>query len=142
MSHFRTSMLGKMWVFLATMCKYNRRMLGNTWSSNALMSRSLCGIYSRNYSQLILLKRSPHCGSATLDPVLASISPKDADWIEYFFVVVLMTNSGLGAYSNYLMVTREETLPISGSFIFGALGKRLVVGFLTDILYADLDTYL
>jgi hypothetical protein len=53
-----------------------------------------------------------------------------------FFVVVLMTGSGLGMYSNCLAVPGEEPSPVSGSFSFGALGERLVVGFLGGIVPA------
>jgi hypothetical protein len=97
MSHLRTSMSGKTGVLLATMCKYDRLMLGKTWSSSTLTSGSLCGIYSRNSSSLILLKRSPHYVSATLDLVLAFVSPKVGGWTKAFFFVVLMTRSTLGA---------------------------------------------
>jgi hypothetical protein len=93
-------------------------------------------IYSGYSSQLILLKRSPRYGSATLDPVLASVSPKAEGWTKYFFVVVLMTGSTLGAYSNCLAVLGEEPSHISASFSFGALGECLVVGFLGGILPA------
>jgi hypothetical protein len=85
---------------------------------------------------LILLKRSPHCGSITLDLVLASVSPKAGGWTKYFFVDVLMTGSTLGAYSNCLVVPREEPSPVSASFSLGALDEHLVVGFLGDILPA------
>jgi hypothetical protein len=51
-----------------------------------------------------------------------------------FFVVVLMTGCNLGTYSNCLAVPREECSPVSGSFIFGALSERLVVGFINDIV--------
>jgi hypothetical protein len=88
-------MQGKMGVLLATICRYDRRMFGNTSSSSALTSGSLCGIYSGYSSRLILLKSSPQCGSAILDPVLASVSPKAGGWMKTFFVVVLMTGSGL-----------------------------------------------
>jgi hypothetical protein len=134
MSHFKTSMKGKMGVLLSTMCKYDRHMFGNTCASSALMIGSLCGIYSGYSSRPIPLKRSPHCRNITLDLVLASISPKVEDWTKAFFVVVLMIGSTLGAYSNYLMVPKEEHSPILASFIFGDLGKHLVVGFLGGIL--------
>jgi hypothetical protein len=100
------------------------------------MSRLMCGIYTKNYSLLILLKRSTHCGSATLDPVLASVSPKAGGWTKTFFVVVLTRFSTLGTYSNCLTVLGEEPSPIFGSFSFGALEERLVVGFLGSIVPA------
>jgi hypothetical protein len=133
MSLLRTSMQGKTRFLRATMCKYDRRILGNTWSSSALTSRSLCGIYSWYYSLLIMLNRSPNCGSTTLDPVLASISPKARGWKKNFFVFILTAGSGLEMYSNCLMIPREEPSPISGYFRFGSLLERLVVGFLDDI---------
>jgi hypothetical protein len=76
MSHFRTSMQRKIEVLLTTMCKYDCRMFGNTWSSSVLTPGSLCGIYSGYSSWLILLKRSPHYGSIILDPMLSLVSPK------------------------------------------------------------------
>jgi hypothetical protein len=109
-------------------------MFEKTWSSIALMYESLCGTYSMYSSQLILLNRFPHCGRITLDLVLSLVSSKAEGWTRSFFVVVLMTCSTLGAYSNYLMVLGEEPSPISIYFIFGALDKCLVVGFLDDIL--------
>jgi hypothetical protein len=111
-------------------------MFGNTSSSSALTSGSLCGIYSGYSSRLILLKSSPQCGSAILDPVLASVSPKARGWIKTFFVVVLMTGSGLGVYSNCFATPGEEPSPTSGSFSFGALDDHLVVGFLGGIVPA------
>jgi len=134
MSHFRTSMQGKMGVLLATMCKYDRHMLGNTWSSRNLMSESLCGIYYVYFARIILLNGFPHYGCTTLDLVLASVSPKAECWMKYFFVVILMTGSTLGAYSNCLTVPGEEHSPISSSFIFGALDELLAFGFLGDIV--------
>jgi hypothetical protein len=89
--------------------------------------------FSANYVEEI-----PPLWEHTLDPVLASVSPKARGWTKYFFVVVLMTGSTLGAYSNCLAVPGEEPSPISGSFIFGALGEHLVVGFLDDILPATI----
>jgi hypothetical protein len=44
----------------------------------------------------------------------------------------------LGVYSNYLVVLREEPSPILTYFSFGALGERLVVGFLGGILPATI----
>jgi hypothetical protein len=129
-------MKGKTRVLLSTMCKYDIQMFENTWSSSALTSRSLCGIYSRYSSQLILLKRSPHYGSITLDLVLSSVSPKAGGWKKNFFVDVLITGSALGAYSNCLVVPREEPSHVSTSFSLGALSERLVVGFLSNILPA------
>jgi hypothetical protein len=90
-------MQGKIRVLLATMCKYDPRVFGNTCSSSALTSGSLCGIYSGYSSRLIPLKRSPHCGRINLDLVLASVSPKARGWTKDFFVDVLMTGSTLGA---------------------------------------------
>jgi hypothetical protein len=81
-----------------------------------------------------MLKISPQCGSALLDPMLSFVSPKTGGWIKTFFVVVLTRVSGLGTYSNYLAVPREEPSPVSGSFSFGALGECLVVGFLGGIV--------
>jgi hypothetical protein len=69
-----------------------------------------------------------------LDLVLASVSAKARGWMKNFFYVVLTTGSSLGTYSNCIVVPREEPLPVSGSFSFGALGERLVVGFLGDIV--------
>ena len=69
-----------------------------------------------------------------MDPVLASVSPKARGLMNTFFVVVLMIGSDLGTYSNCLAVLGEDPSPISGSFIFGALSKRLVVGFLGGIV--------
>jgi hypothetical protein len=119
------------------MCKYDRRMFGNTWSSSVLTSGSLCEIHYGYSSRLILLKRSPHRGSIILDLVLALVSPKVGDWEKAFFVEVLMTGSTRGAYSNCLAVPREEHSPISGSFSFDALRERLVVGFLGRILLVN-----
>jgi hypothetical protein len=136
MSHFRTSMQGKMRVLIDTMCRYDHWMFGNTRSLSALMYRSLCGTYSRYSSRLIMLKISPHCGSAILDPVVASISPKAGAWMKTFFIIVLMTGSGLGIYSNCLTIHGEETSPICSYFSFGALGERLVVGFVGGIFPA------
>jgi hypothetical protein len=133
-SHSIMSMQGKIEVLLATMCRYDCRMFGNTWSSSSLTSGLLCGIYSRYSSCLILLNRSPNYGRITLDPVLSSVSPKVGDWTKYFFVDVLMTRSTLGVYSNCLVVPREEPSPISAYFSLGSLGEHLVVGFLSDIL--------
>ena len=53
-----------------------------------------------------------------------------------FFLVVLTTCSGLGAYSNCLVVPREEPSPVSGSFSFSSLDEHLVVGFLDGIVPA------
>jgi hypothetical protein len=53
-----------------------------------------------------------------------------------FFVVVLMTGSIIGMYSNCLMVPREEPSPISSYFRFGSLDERLVVGFISGIVPA------
>jgi hypothetical protein len=47
-----------------------------------------------------------------------------------------MTRSTPGAYSNFLVILREEPSPIFGSLNFGALGEHLVVGFLGDIILA------
>jgi hypothetical protein len=69
-----------------------------------------------------------------LDSVLSSVSPKTEGWTKAFLVDVLMTGSTLGAYSNCLIVPREEPSPILASFSLGALGERLVVGFLGGIL--------
>jgi hypothetical protein len=44
-----------------------------------------------------------------------------------------MTGSTLGENSNCLAVSGEDPSPISASFNFGALGERLVVGFLGGI---------
>jgi hypothetical protein len=129
-------MQGKMGVLLATICRYDRRMFGNTYSSSTLTSRSLCGTYSGYASRLILLKSSPQCGSTILEPVLASVSPKAGGWMKTFFVVVLMIGSGLGAYSNCFAIPGEEPSPTSGSFRFSALDDRLVVGFLGGIVPA------
>jgi hypothetical protein len=71
-----------------------------------------------------------------LDPVLAFVSPKIEGWTKVFLVEVLMTGSTLGVYSNYLTVPGEEPSPIFSSFILGALGERLVVVFLDEILPA------
>jgi hypothetical protein len=65
--------------------------------------------------------------------VLAFFSSKVGGWTKTFFVVVLTIGSSLGAYSNCLAVPREEPSLVSGFFIFGALGERLVVGFLGSI---------
>jgi hypothetical protein len=85
---------------------------------------------------LTLLKTSPHCGSVILDLVLASVSPKARGGMKTFLVVVLMTGSGLGAYSNCLAVPGEEPFLVSSSFSFGAIGEHLVVGFLGGIVPA------
>jgi hypothetical protein len=82
---------------------------------------------------MILLKRSPHYGSITLEPVLCLVSVKVGGWEKDLFVEVLITGFALGAYSNYFAVPREETSPISNSLILSALGECLVVGFLKDI---------
>jgi hypothetical protein len=135
-SHFKNSIQGKTGVLLDTMCKYDCWIFGNTWSSSALTSRSLCGINFGYSSQMILLKWSPHYGSISLDSVLASVSPKTGGWTKAFFVEVFMTDSSLGVYSNFLAVPGEEPSPFSTSFILGALGECLVVEFLDDILPA------
>jgi hypothetical protein len=83
-----------------------------------------------------LLKISPHCGSDILDPVLASVSPKVGGWMKTFFVVLLTTGSDLWMYYNCLTILGEETSLVSGSFSFSALGERLVVGFLGNIIPA------
>jgi hypothetical protein len=127
-------MQGKTRFILTTMCIYDRWMLGNTWSSSGLTSRSLCGTYSRYSSLVILLKGSPYCGSTTLDLVISFASPKARGWMKTFFIVVLMIVSGLVMYSNCLVVLGEETSHVSSYFIFGALGECLVVGFLDGIV--------
>jgi hypothetical protein len=45
------------------------------------MSGSLCEIYSGYSSLLILLKRSHHCGSDTLDLVFSYVLPKAGGWM-------------------------------------------------------------
>jgi hypothetical protein len=125
-----------MGVLLATICRYNRQMFGNTLSTSALTYGSLCGTYSGYSYQLILLKRSPQCGSTILDPVLASVSPKVEGWMKTFFVTVLTTGSDLETYPNFLVVLGEETSLVYGSFSFGALGEHMVVGFLSGIVPA------
>jgi hypothetical protein len=65
-----------------------------------------------------------------MDLVLASINPKARGWMKTFFVVVLMIGFVLGVYSNCFVGPGEEPSPMSGFFIFGALGDRLVVVFL------------
>jgi hypothetical protein len=128
-------------VLFVTMCKYDRRMFGNTWSSSALTSGSLCGIHSGYSSRLILLKRSPQCGRISLDLVLAYVSSKAIGCTKPFFFYVLMTGSALGAYSNCLVVPREAASPISVSFSLGSLDKHLVVGFLNNILHATRTSF-
>lgn len=54
-----------------------------------------------------------------------------------FFVDVLMTGSGLGENCNCFAAPEEEPSPTSGSFSLGALGDRLVVGFLGGIVLAN-----
>jgi len=71
-----------------------------------------------------------------LDPVLYYVSPKARGWMKTFFVAILMTGSGLEAYSNCFVTLGEETSPTFGSFSFGALDDRLVVGFLGGIVPA------
>jgi hypothetical protein len=44
-----------------------------------------------------------------------------------------MICSALGENSNYLTTSGEDPSPTSASFNFGALGERLVVGFLGGI---------
>jgi hypothetical protein len=56
--------------------------------------------------------------------------------VKTFLVDVLMTGSGLGENSNCFAAAGEEPSPTSGSFSFGALGDRLVVGFLGGIVPA------
>jgi hypothetical protein len=51
-----------------------------------------------------------------------------------FFIVVLMTGSGLRVYSNYFATPGEDPSPASISFNFSALDDRLVVGFLGGIV--------
>jgi hypothetical protein len=63
-----------------------------------------------------------------------SVSSKARGKEKSFFVEVLMTGSTLGVYSNFLAVPGEEPSPVSASFILGALDKRMVVGFLSEIL--------
>jgi hypothetical protein len=88
------------------------------------------------YSLLILLKRSPHFGRATLDLLLPSVSPNAEGWMKTFFVDVLTTSSGLGTYSNCLVVPGKDPSSIFGYFSFGALGECLVVRFLGGIIPA------
>jgi hypothetical protein len=45
-----------------------------------------------------------------------------------------MTSFGLGVYSNCFVTPREDPSLTLGSFSFGALGDRLVVGFLGGIV--------
>jgi hypothetical protein len=71
-----------------------------------------------------------------LDLVLASVSPKVGGWKKAFFVDVLMTSSCLDMYSNCFATPGEEPSPTSGSFNFGALNDRLMVGFLSGIVLA------
>jgi hypothetical protein len=59
-----------------------------------------------------MLKRFPHCGSATLDLVLASISPKVGGWVKTFFVFVLMTSSTLG-HTPIALQSLEKNLHLS-----------------------------
>jgi hypothetical protein len=97
------------------------------------MFGSLCGIYSGYSSWLIILKRSPHYGSITLDSVLDSVSPKVGGWEKSFFVDVLMTGFALGVFFNCLVVPREEPWLVSSSFILGNLDEHLVIGFIGGI---------
>jgi hypothetical protein len=97
------------------------------------MSRSLSGIYYGYSSRLIMLKRSPQCGSIILDLVLSSVSLKAKGWEKSFFVNVLMIGSTLGVYSNCLMVSGDKPSPVLASFSLGTLGEHLVVGFLGGI---------
>jgi hypothetical protein len=53
-----------------------------------------------------------------------------------FFVVILMTGSGLGMYSNCLVILGEEPSHANGSFSLGALSENLVVVFLDGIVPA------
>jgi hypothetical protein len=138
MSHFKTSIQRKTGVLLATICRYDCRMFGNTSSSSALTYGSFCGMYSGYSTWMIILKSSPQCGSVILDPVLASMSPKARGWMKTFFVVVLMTGSSLGVYSNFFAAPGEEPSPISGSFSFDTLNDHLVVGFLGGIVPVNL----
>jgi hypothetical protein len=85
---------------------------------------------------MILLKSSPQCGSAILDPMLASISPKARGWVKTFFLSILMIGSDLRVYSNSFAAPGEEPSPTYGYFIFGSLNYFLVVGFLGDIFPA------
>jgi len=85
---------------------------------------------------MILLKRSLHCGSITLDPVLSYVSPKTRGWTKDFFVEVFMTSSSMGVCSNLLAVPGKEPSLVSTSFILGALGERMVVDFLRGIFPA------
>jgi hypothetical protein len=126
-------MHGKTGVMQATMCKYDRWIFGNTWSSNALTSGSLCGIHSGSSFQLIMLNRSPHYGNITLDPIFASVLLKTKGWIKSFFVEALITGSALREYFNCLVVLGEEPSHVSTSFILGALNERLVIGLLGGI---------
>jgi hypothetical protein len=116
------------------MCDH--QIFGNTSSSSALTSGSLCGTYSRYSSWMILLKSYPHCGCAILDPVVSSVSPKAGGWVKTFFVAVLMIGSNLGVYSNCFAAPGEEPSPTFGSFSFSSLDDCLVVGFLGGIVPA------
>jgi hypothetical protein len=53
-----------------------------------------------------------------------------------FLVDVFITVSSLGANSSCFDTPGEEPSPTSGSFSFGALGDRLVVGFHGGIIPA------
>jgi hypothetical protein len=93
-------------------------------------------MYSGNSSRLIFLKSSPQCGIVVLVPVLAYVSPKARGWVKTFFVDVLMTGFGLELNSNCFAAPGEDPSPTSGSFSFGALSDRLVVGYLGGIVPA------
>jgi hypothetical protein len=80
-----------------------------------------------------MLKKSPHCGSTTFDLVLSSVSLNARGWENTLLVDVQMTGSTLVEKSRFLVVLREYTSLTSTSFSFGAIGERLVIGFLGGI---------
>jgi hypothetical protein len=141
MSYFRTSMQGKNEVLIATMCKYDRQMFGNTWSSSVFMSGSLVWDIFWVFFSTDLVKEIPPLWEHHFGLILASVSPKAGDWSKYFFVEVLMIGSALGVYSNGLVVPGEEPSPVLASFSLGTLGKRLVVRFLGGTFTATREEF-
>jgi hypothetical protein len=68
--------------------------------------------------------------------MFSSVSLKAGGWMKAFLVVVLMTDTGLGANSNCLATVGEDPSPGSGSCRFGTLGDFLVEGFFGGIVPA------
>jgi hypothetical protein len=70
---------------------------------------------------LIFLNNSSQQGKFVLAPILASVSLKDGDYTKGSLVIILMTDTGLGANSNCLSTAREDPSSTSDSCSLGAL---------------------